>query len=98
VFFPIKLTQHDAEREKQCNDIKLNSFQQYLFSVCALLYQAAANRFNIFNDESAYTEAIKKSQSLQKKEFTHTRVLNYGFFAKLEKGCEFYITFMWNFF
>lgn len=54
-------------KKKQCNDIKLNSFQQYLFSMCAPVPREAANRFNIFNDESAYTEAIKKSQSLQKK-------------------------------
>lgn len=40
------------EGKKHCNDIKLNSLQRYLFSVCAdCRAEARANRFN---DESAY--------------------------------------------
>lgn len=59
-------------KEKQRNDIKLDSLEQYLLSVRMCAVQQRENRFNIFNDESAYVESNKKSPRVGRKANLHT--------------------------
>lgn len=58
-------------KEKQRNDIKLNSLEQYLLSIRMCAVQQRENRFNIFNDESAYVESNKRSPRVGRKANTH---------------------------